>query len=184
MSDIFQIRLEWRGGDGGLGTNTLYGQEGDVAVSEMRTALSTFFGTPVSGAISDDFNVTIPSTGDILDTNTGGLIGVWDSGTPIVKVGADTANRAADATQILVQLHTDLVLNGRLLRGRFFIPGLRVTGIQNGNLHPDIISEYTTAATTAFVGKFAVFSRTHFRWATVTRCSVWSELAVLRSRRA
>lgn len=183
MSDIFQIRMTWAGGDSAPFVTTLYAQENDTSIADARAAISDFLSGDVSGQFSDDFTWTIPSSGDILDTNTGGLIGTWTDGTPISDSGADTGNRVADASQVLVQLRTGDIVSGRELRGRFFLPGLRVTALSAGNLDSSTLTTIETEANDNLNGVLAVFSRTHHEWATVTSCSVWSELAVLRSRR-
>lgn len=183
MTDLWQVRMLWQGGGGMPGTNTIYASTGDTDVDDLRTALDDFYDFWTTGNCSDDFNVTIPATGDKINSNTGGLAGLWSSGTPIVHTGTDTANRVPDIAQVLVQLHTDLVVSGRLLRGRIFLPGLRVTGTTGGQLDPTIQSNLQGAADDLAIGRLCVFSRTHNTFATVTATSVWQELASLRSRR-
>lgn len=184
MTDLWQVRAEWTGTGGGMpGTNTLYASTGDTDIDDWRTALGDFYDFWVTGNMSDDFSVTIPATGDKIDSSTGGVSGIWSSGTADVHTGTDTANRVPDIAQVLVQLRTDLVVSGRLLRGRVFLPGLRVTGTTGGELDPTIQSALKDAADDCFIGRGCVFSRTHNTFATITATTVWNEIASLRSRR-
>jgi hypothetical protein len=184
MTDLWQVRNEWTGTGGGMpGTNTIYASTGDTDIDDFRSALADFYDFWVTGNCSDDFSVTIPATGDKIDSGTGGVVGLWSSGTADVHTGTDTANRVPDIAQVLVQLRTDLVVSGRLLRGRIFLPGLRVTGTTGGELDPTIQSALQGAADDAFIGRACVFSRTHNTFATITATTVWNEIASLRSRR-
>lgn len=183
MTDLWQVRMVWRGPGGLPGTNTIYSSTGDSDVDDLRTKLGEFYDTWCTGNVYQSFNVTIPSAGDKIDSDTGGVAGIWTSGSPDVHSGTDTVDWAPDTTQVLVQLQTDLIVNGRMLHGRLFLPGLRKSGVISGNLSSDIRSAMQSAADDAFVGRLCVFSRTHNTFATVTATSVWQELAVLRSRR-
>lgn len=183
MTNLFRVQPVWTGGPGLPGTNTLYGSEGDVAVTDMRTELEAFYGVWCDNHCSDDITVTIPSTGDIIDHDTGGLVGVWTSGSPIVIPGTQSTERLALADQVLVSLLTDSIFGGRRLRGRIFLPGGTQGANDNGVVDPGVISSMYDAAQTCFVDDFAVYSPTNTEWATVTATSIWDQFAVLRSRR-
>lgn len=183
VTDLWQVRVLWTGDDGLPGTNTIYASTGDTDVDDLRTALDSFYNDYCAGQCSDDLTATIPAAGDKIDSETGQVSGLWSSGTPLVNTGADTGNRVTDISQILVQLRTDLVVNGRLLRGRIFLPGFRVTGTQNGGVNPTQVTDIKNIAEDAFVGRCCVYSRTHHTFATIDSVTVWDQMASLRSRR-
>lgn len=180
---MWQVVCTWAGIGGAPGTNTFLASTGDTDVDDLRTALAAFYTGFMTDQCSDDVAVTIPSAGSKIDSTTGQLSGLWASGTPTTVAGADTGNRVPDVAQILVQMHTDLVVNGRLLRGRVFIPGLRVTALTNGELSSGTITDVTASAEANLTGRVCVYSRTHKTFATVGACTTWNEMASLRSRR-
>jgi hypothetical protein len=182
MSELFQIRAVWTGPGGLPGTNTLYAPT-DIAIGDVLDGVNDLYDFWVTGNIADDFHVTVPSTGERIESDTGQVVGTWSHGTDTQHDGTDTSNFVTDATQVLLQLRTGFFVAGRELRGRLFLPGLRVTGTTVGNLDPDIADALADAANAALAATCAVFSRTHHEWATIDHCDVWSELAVLRSRR-
>lgn len=183
MTSLFQVRCLYTGGQGMPGTNTFYGSEGDVAVADMRAELNDFYDVWCTDFMADDITLTIPSTGDIIDSTDGSLIGVWTDGTPIAVPGALTQARQPFTSQVLVQLKTDLVAGGRRLRGRVFLPGTCTVDNDDGVPTGDLLTAMRAAANTAFVSDFAVYSPTHHVWATVSSTDVWDQFAVLRSRR-
>lgn len=182
MAELYQIRVMWTGPGGLPGTNTLYAPT-SIAIGDILDAANDFYDFWVTGNIADDFHATVPSTGERIDVDTGIVVGTWAHGSDTQHDGTDTSNFVTDATQVLLQLRTGFFVSGRELRGRLFLPGLRVTGTTVGNLDPSIISDTEDAANAAFAATMAVYSRTHHTFATIDHCNVWSELAVLRSRR-
>lgn len=183
MTNLFQVRPVFTGGQGMPGTNTLYGSEGDVAVADMRSELETFYGVWADSFMANDVTVTIPDNGDVIDSNTGDLIGVWTDGDPIAITGTVASDRLAFATQLLVQLFTSDIVAGRRLHGRIFLPGVTRDGAGDGVPASTTVTTMSAAAETCFADDFAVYSPTHHTWATVQSARVWDQYAVLRSRR-
>jgi hypothetical protein len=173
----------WTGGPGMPGTNTVYAAEGDVAIADARNELEAFYDAWATNHCANDLTVTIPNTGDIIDTTNGDLIGVWNDRTPITIPGTLSAERVPRTTQLLVQMHTDLVVSSRRLHGRLFLPGVVEPDSDDGVPSAGLLSSTISAATTCFVDDFAIYSPTHNTWATITGVDVWREFAVLRSRR-
>ena len=182
MTDLWKVRVGYTGEGGLPGVNTLLASTGDTDVDDLRTALAAFYtnwGTHAPGPLS----ISIPASGDKIDSNTGQISGSWTSGTTTTIPGVGSAARVNSATQVLIQLRTDLILNGRHLRGRIFMPGLALNGIVNAKLDPTVLTNVQTAAATMAIGRLCVYSTTHKEFATVTAVTVWDQLAVLRSRR-
>jgi hypothetical protein len=155
----------------------------DQALEEARGLLANFYDDYLTGNVADDFHATIPNIGEQIDSTTGSVVGFWDSGDEITKDGTDTSNFVTDVSQVLLQMRTGFVVGGRELRGRLFLPGLRVTATSLGNVDSTVATAIQDSANENLNDTFAVFSRTHHAWATISSCTVWSEFASLRSRR-
>lgn len=183
VTNLFKIVSLYEGMSGLPGTNTLYAAEGDVAIHDMRVELDTFYSALCDDFLTNELTVTVPSTGDIIDSADGSLIGVWNDGTPLANTGTLTQGILPLATQLLVQLQTNEIVAGRKLHGRLFIPGFTDPSDDNGMVAADTLSAVHALASTAFSDDAAVYSPTHHTWATVADATVWSQWAVLRSRR-
>lgn len=165
------------------GTNTFYGSEGDVAVADMRVELQNAYDDWCTNQCSSELTVTIPSTGDIIDSTNGSLVGVWNDGTDIAIPGSISGDRMSLTTQLLVQLKTDAIVSGRRLHGRIFLPGMVRSDGDDGVPGPTLTAYVAGIWDTQLSGDFAVYSPTHHEWATVSSCTVWAQYATLRSRR-
>lgn len=182
MSVLNQIRVQLTLAGGRQGTNTLYVPNSEP-LELARELLGNFYDDYLTGNVADDFHAVIPNVGEQIESDTGQVVGFWDAGDEIQKDGTDTSNFVTDISQVLLQMKTGFVVAGKQLRGRIFLPGLRVTGTTVGNLDPGIADAITDSANENLNDTFAVFSRTHHEWATITQCNVWLEFASLRSRR-
>jgi hypothetical protein len=90
------------------------------------------------------------------------------------------------ATQALVRWSTSLVVAGRRLRGRTFLPGWTEAHSLNGVLEVAAKNTTQNAANTLIAHSapsMVVWSPTHGTLANIDAASVWEQFAVLRSRR-
>jgi hypothetical protein len=125
---------------------------------------------------------------EVLEVNiaTGQTIGVTTV-TSSTVAGTGGAVQVPQASMVLVQWRTGNFVGGREIRGRTFIPGL-ISGAltNNGELataaQSDILAHSTTLADFA-APSMVVYSPTNGAQATVASASVWTEMAVMRSRR-
>lgn len=184
---VREIVTEWTVFGGGTKLSIMYFDEaGEVSV--QREALDTLW-TAVSAELVTECEWTIRTDGRELNTATGTLEGFW--GDPIVYTGtgAETGNVVADSTQALIQWLTTTIVDGRRVRGRTFIPGLNANSVDDGDLASAAQSVLQTAAQNFLgVNTFVIWSRPGATgsggvMAPVQNASVWSELAVQRSRR-
>lgn len=130
---------------------------------------------------------TFTTLGDVetVDEITGNITGVT-SVTPRVKVGQNTGDPVPKSTNALIRLRTGNFEGGREVRGRIFVPGLTEGQSDAGGLLASTRTALQTAADamrTHAGSTLVVYSRTHHKYASVASCNVWSEWAVLRSRR-
>lgn len=195
---MLQVVTEWTGPQGAGLLNIMHFAATDPAESgPIRAALADFFGG-LDGVVSNQYRWDIQTSGKILDPLTGTLVGLWSETTPYGAPGAQSQQPVADATQVLVQWLTLRVLDGRLVRGRQFIPGLANGSLANGNLTSGVraaLGEVASDLVGADVG-FGIWTRPRPARANpprparagsftpVAAGSVWSELAVQRGRRA
>lgn len=118
---------------------------------------------------------------------------------PIVVAGnAAAQERVGDALQVLIRLRTAGFRNGRRVRGRLFVPGTAAQYVSGGNfgsVGPTVYQDSAVALRNeaeALTAPWVVWSRPRRvdentqipgEVHPVTDSSVWTEFAVLRSRR-
>jgi len=182
-----EIVVDWTTASGG-GKVSVFFFDTTGTVSNQRLDLATFLGN-VDGALDNSVSWTIRVAGRDLDDSTGALIGAWTEGTTRTGVGNNATEPVADATQVLFQWHTGVIVNGRFLRGRTFIPGLTNSILSNGNILAANVASFDAFAETFLASSdtFGVWHRptsgTGGSFHLATSATVWSELAVLRRRR-
>lgn len=156
--------------------------------------LNTFL-TAVVGRTVDGVTAQIQGPIKILNPATGQMTGVATIGTQPVHAGAIPEEPVADATQALIRWYTPGIVNGRIVRGHTYIPGLPVSDLTGGNLASGTASVLQTAA-----GALAASNATLAVWSrplndpagnpvragsvhNVDSAGVWSEFATQRPRR-
>lgn len=145
--------------------------------------------------LSDQVSAQIVGPFKILNPATGKMTGVATIGAQPVHTGQVVGEPVADATQILVQWVTPGIVNGRVVRGRTFLPGCDVAALDGGNLLEAERLYFQTVASILAGSNMtlAVWSRplkdsggTIVRPGSVHNVSAancWSELATQRNRR-
>jgi hypothetical protein len=134
--------------------------------------------------LSSDLTINVEPQVDSVNSATGEVTSTSSPTAPAAVVGSASADNLPAATQLLVQLRTGVFFGGRELRGRMFIPGGTTGGSADGK---------PTSSFRTFVGGAAqsladdtdqvVYSPTKHQFADVSTTPVWTEWAVLRSRR-
>lgn len=170
----------------GLTTVTFWSETGVLA--DQRQNLHTLFDS-VKGDLSTGTTWTVATTGRLIDETTGAVTGGWSEPTARTGSGTSATDVVPDAAQVLLRWKTPVVLGGRFVQGRSFIPGLVSNKVLQGNLAPTSITSWNSAATTFVTAAdgFGIWHRptsgSGGAHALVTSASVWSEIAVLRRRR-
>lgn len=133
----------------------------------------------VTSCLSD-----VQPTANLIDDTTGAVVGTV-SFTGLTTVAGTNSNANYDpASQGLSRFLTGSYISGRQLRGRLFHPAISVANIAAGGLQGSTFTALQTAADgLKSSGYLRVYSRTHGTSVAVTTTSVWTRLAVLRSRR-
>lgn len=182
-----EILVDWTAPSGGGKLSVFYFSEGGSVV-DQRSALATFLAA-IEPYQTTNTTWRIRTEGRELDSNTGTLTGLWTHNVNHTGTGDSTTASVADTSQLLVRWITATIIDGRLVKGRTFIPGIQSQYINLGNVAAGVQTAVGTAANT-----FAGSTGAPVIWhrpkngaggsnAGVTGASVWSEFAVLRRRR-
>ena len=189
MVDLYQIETNWTFENGQGGTSVMYASTGTADVAFIRASLATFFAA-CEPSLDSLTTWTIRTTGDVVDSASGVLVGDWAEGTSRTGAGNLSGQPLANATQILVQWRTGAIINGRRVRGRTFIPGVGALAADGGQLAAARQTEINVAAdalVAALTPQFGVWHRptsgSGGDLATITDGTAWTEFAVQRRRR-
>lgn len=182
-----EILVDWTTSSGG-GKVSVFMCDLAGAVGSQRLALNDFLGA-LDASMSTGNSWVIRNAGRELDDATGALTGAWSTGLPYNGAGSVGTEEVADATQILFQWHTNVIINGRFLRGRQFFPGLAASNLASGNLSSAVALGFKGYGDTLIASGsgFGVWHRPQGgaggQFEPTATCTVWNELAVLRRRR-
>jgi len=168
----------------GGGYNELYLVPTTGTMADAHDAAADFWEAFGVLALSTNTYVT---SGDIelVDSATGLITGI-ESATTRTKVGQNSGEPLPKATAALVRWRTGTYVNGREIRGRTFLSGLNEAQSDAGVIAAGTRTALQTAANTLVARtdvNLVVYSRVHFQAAVVETANVWSEWAMLRSRR-
>lgn len=188
MADLSEIITDWTFENGKAAQTVMYFAQGGDPIADQRTDLGVFWAAcePYLDSLTE---WTIRTSGDVLDSATGVLIGDWSEATARTGTGNLSGTPVPNSANILIRWATGSVVSGRRLRGRSFIPGSSSTANDGGHLGSAAIAAITTAANTfASAGNnFGVWHRpiqsAGGTFVTVNGASVWEEYAVQRRRR-
>jgi hypothetical protein len=122
----------------------------------------------------------------LIESTTGQLVG--STSVTEATISATGGGEALPRfSQLLCQLRTGNVINGRRLRGRIFLPGMQeTTNTSLGKPSSALVTSNTGALETmraAVAPRWVVYSRTNKAFGIVTSVGTWGEWASLRSRR-
>ena len=147
-----------------------------VKVGAFWTAMRPLTSSLVSFAT--DANVAVM---ELDGTLTGGF-----ATTPVTGTGTSVADMLPIANQGLIRWLTNVFVGGRQVRGRTFVPGQTETssgaGIPTATWLGTVAPLAVTLAATG-PPSLVVWSETHASAQAVASSSVWTQWAVLRSRR-
>lgn len=182
MSHLKRFTVDLTGPSGYPGTNTWYFHEDSTTFSAQAAALHTFYTAVMVGSAENTLHASWGGVGEIVESTTGEIVGL-DTATSWSVVGDQTVDPLPAATMALLQLRTGTFFGGRELRGRIFLGGYTEASNTAGRPSTTLISTISTAANTLNASALAVYSPTKKEWSSVSATPVWTEWAVLRSRR-
>lgn len=183
---VYQHIIQWAS-EGSPGGVTVLHSASAADVAAFQGAFGTAW-----GVFDTQFSVGTSWSHDgtwrQLDTVTGQLLGAGTTGSTAGATGAGVGEPVANVAQVLVRLTTSAVVAGRFLQGRFYMPGYAAAGTQNGEVGPTQANNIGDQLDAAGVPATLQIWHRPTNGAggaaePVTGISVWSEFAVLRSRR-
>jgi hypothetical protein len=152
---VRKIPVSWTTGIGGVGVSIFYSIDSVDVTAELGTffnAIKSFFPTAVTWSI--------PSSGDVLQTDNGKITGGWSGGTA-ASIGGSGATAYVGGTGAFIRWGTSGVVDGRRVKGRTFLCPLIVSQFDaSGTILDATVTSLNTAATTlAGSGKLMIYSR-------------------------
>lgn len=187
MAHLLRVRTTFSGATGSPWLATHYFLEDtptQTLANSANSAVGTFWGA-IAALMRT--GITYATGGQVDQLNLSGDLEGAFAVTPATGSGSNgTADILPFATQALVRWNTGLVLGGRFLKGRTYIPGLTEGSSVAGTLNSvdrTTILNAANALISDVNSKLAVWSRASAGAATATGADVWQQFAVLRSRR-
>jgi hypothetical protein len=180
-----EIIVDWVTPAGSGFASVMYFDLGTAAAAN-RSSLNSFLGS-VDALLDSNTIWTIRTDGRELDNASGTLTASWTEGTVYTGAGATAGQCVPDTAQVLFRWGTGVVVGGRFLKGRTYIPGLSTANVTEGNVAAAAQTTFNTAATAFVTSGFGVWHRpvagAGGSFSDATTGSVWSEFASLRQRR-
>lgn len=156
--------------------------EASVALAATKawvSSISSNQSTGLTSQVQGDVVQINPTTGDITDVFAGASASYTSS---------NATARLPIVDQLLIRLRTGYYLNGREVRGRWFVPGLAASANTAGAVTASVITAVngynnTLMTSAAGAGDLVVYTRKNGVSVDVNSMPVWDQFAVMRSRR-
>ena len=141
MATMERNVVVWSNAAGLPGVSVFYGQSGAAA----NAALKTFF-TAVQSLFPAGLTWSIPTTGDTIDSTTGGLLGSWVNVIASPSVVASGAANYAAGCGAFIKWETGAIFGRRRLKGRTFMAPLINSAYDAGTILNSNLATLQTAA--------------------------------------
>jgi len=187
---MYRIRTVFEGFQGTPWLSTSYFDDTAGTAQQAATAVGTFWGA-VDALMDNEVQWRTEPDVAQLQEGTGNLETVHST-TPVTGAGALTTLMLPVVSQALIRWRTGVIINGRELRGRTFVPGLGTASNDNGIL----LAASQTTLQTAAAGLIAAPNSELVIWhrpttpggsdgqtASAVSSNVWGQFATMRSRR-
>jgi len=185
VADLIRVRTNLQITTGNPLLSTMYFDTSATNSTDAADAVEVFW-QAAETVMSSECTWAIERECAIVNPVNGEITSIEDSGSDRAGSGDLTDQLLPPATQGLVQWHTGAVVAGRRVAGKTFIPGLTEDGSSAGIPSTAVLASLSDAAAAiqaATPAGFVIFSRKHGAGYAVTSGTVWTEFAVLRSRR-
>jgi hypothetical protein len=198
MPEILRVKVNWTGFVGAPGYTNLYFSEFVTtgytqAMADGAVAKASTFMTNIKAFLPSVVTVGVDPTVEIIQADTGNLVGFFSTTPPAPAPGAIVGPYSA-ASGACFSWGTNGVRNGRRVRGRTFIVPIAGSFYDNAGTINDtnltaLRQHGTTLLATGGVTDFGVWSRpsskgaTDGAWFAAETSTVKDKVAILRSRR-
>lgn len=184
---MLEVTTSWTIPSGIPTKSVMYFADGTTAAVARERVWGALNG--VTAALTNGVEFSVDAECRVLNPATGELTGIETDATSRTGDGSGAGNPVPDAAQVLIACQTGVVVAGRFVQGRTFIPGLDAALTTGGNVAPAAVGDFNGFAND-MVSPSAGFGIWHrpkggaggsFHLATGGVCR--SEMAVLRRRR-
>lgn len=183
---MYRVRTTFSGGAGAPYLSTFYFNViGGLTAANANAATGAFWTAVKPYIMSSTIYATDAEVAEI-DIATGEVTGLVPV-TPATGTGGATGDDLPTMTQGLVRWRTGTFVGGREVRGRTFLPSMGEVNSTTGVPIAAIKTAVNTAAAALIAdanSDFVIYSKTHRDAVPVVSGSMWTQWAVLRSRRA
>lgn len=176
----------------GGGINQLYFANPGSEASACAAAVQDFWDA-LAVAMSEEVTYEVLGTVTEQDHATGALEAVYAVMSEGPKVGVGTSEPAPPTTQGLIRMVTPMVANGRIVRGRVFVPGVLEVHVGPVGRPVSAYNTVLNGAAQALVDDASAFWSVWHRpnaasgspgtINNIVQVTSWDQFAVLRSRR-
>lgn len=180
---MYRTRTIWTGLPGFPGVQTLYWDESLSSADQAVAALGAAYDAAAS-LIDNALDWTIESAVDLVDPVTGNIEDVLDTA-GASGGGSQAAQNMSLGTQGLVHLRSGIRVNGREVRGKFYLPGPCTSGNDNGVPSATYVAGLTAlvdSLTTYASASLAIYSPTNGQWNAAAATQMSPYWARLRTR--
>lgn len=187
--ELRRITVHWSGLVGLPGTTTMHFQNTALDLGDLVDGLDEFWagvadmGDASTGGLSNSVHLTLDPEVQVIDDSDGHLVEVQTIDGTHTWTGSGTGEPLPPANQMLIEWITATVAGSRILRGRTFIGGLTEQHATNGVPDPEARAKLQALAQTLCLESMMIYSPTYHLSGGVPTASVWTKMAVLRSRR-
>nr|CRY97470.1 hypothetical protein [uncultured prokaryote] len=186
MAEMLEITTRWTSTLARSGLSIMYFNP-TATVETARLAWGSYLNA-IKGELNVGTRATVATEGRVIEAETGELTGMWSDTTTVSYGGASSSEPVANASQVLLRWNTVIVINGRMVKGKTYIPGLSSSSTGGGELPSGPRATFTTPMTTFITTAMpVVWHRPGPKGpglaVPVSSGSVWNELAVQRRRR-
>lgn len=176
---------------GGLCTMWFTDPDTDSELELALDAVDTFWETLTTNWLDDDVTFTVLGEVNRIAASNGELQQIFSFDDRPPRTGAGGGNAVPRVAQAMIRWRTDEIINGRLLKGRNFIPGIPSTGLTDTGLLQPVIQAGIADAGQQILddtnSTLVVYHRpvagAGGSEALVTGVSCWEQFAFLHSRR-
>lgn len=181
---IHRVRTLWTGVAGSPAYSNLYFLNTGISAAAAVTAVTSLM-TGLQAVQASGVRYDVEGDVALVDTATDSVVGVTTTG-PTTGTVSGSFVMLPSATQMLIRTLTGAYAGGRQIRGRLFVPYIR-TGSANGPVPAGAAITSVNSAVNALVAasssSWVVYSPTNSNAYPVSAYSVWTQFAVMRSRR-
>nr|CRY97494.1 hypothetical protein [uncultured prokaryote] len=182
-----EVLINWTFAGGQPSVSVMHFDE-SLTADEQLDQLDDFLGG-VKLLFGDTTQYSIPSEGKIIEASTGTLTGGWTATGTRGGAGTGSGKTVPNSSMLLVRFGTEDIVNGRRLKGRWYIPGCVAGQIGDlGEVSAFAVDTIVSAGTGLITPPgLLVWHRPGPKGpgsaAVVTQVSAWNEWATQRDRR-